>query len=450
MSHQGQKIAGRYVLEALAGEGGMATVWRAVMHGAAGFTRTVAVKEIKAEFGAIQSYIDMFVEEARVGSDLAHPNIVQVHDFLSERGTYYLVMEWVEGFDLATLLRAMDRDRQPVSWLLSAAIGLNVLHGLRAAHERRKPDGFLAPVIHRDVSPPNILLGTNGTVKLTDFGLARARDRIYSLTAPGTVKGKLSYLSPEVTYGMPVTASSDLFSAGVVLWEMLAGRRLFAGPGDLEVFNQIRRCLVPSLRDLRPDVPERMTALVHRALRPEPAERFPTARAMAEELVEVLRASDALPDLPTFLAHEISDAYQRYRREGDDGMSDEPTRPRAKLPDGRASTRGPLVFSAGKLEVAFSDSEVTTRPGGSSRRSTEPGPGHAGAAGHRGRELRPPASLDLAEEATAVGGIPGTPRRSASVTDEITMVAGAAGEAPAGQRHGADPAGDDDSEPSSG
>ena len=381
MSHQGHRIAGRYELQSLAGEGGMAKVWRAVMHGAAGFSRVVAVKEIRAEYGAIQSYVDMFVEEARVGSDLAHPNIVQAYDFVVENGSYYLVMEWVEGLDLERFLESMKRDQQPVSWELAVAVAVQVLRALQAAHERRRPGGIPAPVVHRDVSPPNVLLGINGTVKLTDFGLARARDRIYSLTAPGTVKGKLSYLSPEVTYGLPVTPMADLFSVGVVVWEMLSGRRLFPGPGDMEIFKQIRRCYVPSLRGLRPDVPERVAAAVHRALVVEPEQRFPSARALIAELVAALRATEAFSDLQSFLAHEITQVYVRHwskraeseggkGEEPDGGLDDtgeEPTRPRVVLPEALETTRlappaGPALFSGRNVEVEFSDSEMMTLP----------------------------------------------------------------------------------------
>src|SRR5262245_24022431 len=143
-------VDGKYELTSVAGEGGMATVYRANVRGAAGFSRTVAVKKIKPEFRAIRNYIDMFVEEARVGSDLNHPNIVQVYDFTSDAsGSYYLVMEWVEGMDLGTFIRARrDRERH-IPWPLVAAIGIGTLRGLAAAHDRRRPDGTPAPVIHR-------------------------------------------------------------------------------------------------------------------------------------------------------------------------------------------------------------------------------------------------------------------------------------------------------------
>ena len=157
-----QLIARRYELVDQAGEGGMATVWRALQHGAAGFSRQVAVKHIKPEFQAIQNYINMFVEEARVGSDLAHPNIVQVHDFIIDDKSYYLVMEWVEGMDLGTLVRAFLKARQTVPWQLITAVCIDALRGLSAAHERRRHDGGRSPVIHRDVSPHNILINLDG------------------------------------------------------------------------------------------------------------------------------------------------------------------------------------------------------------------------------------------------------------------------------------------------
>ena len=283
-----QLIARRYELIDQAGEGGMATVWRAVQHGAAGFTRQVAVKHIKPEFQAIQNYINMFVEEARVGSDLAHPNIVQVHDFIIDEKSYYLVMEWVEGLDLGSLVRAFLRAKMPTPWTLITAVCIDALRGLSAAHERRRHDGGRSPIIHRDVSPHNILVSVNGLAKITDFGLARARDRLFSLTAPGTVKGKLTYLSPEVSYGQQATPLSDLFSMGNVMWESLAGRRLFRGATDLETFRLIRECVVPSLAELRPDLPAGLVTAVERSLEREPADRFASARAMAKDLSAVL------------------------------------------------------------------------------------------------------------------------------------------------------------------
>jgi serine/threonine-protein kinase len=273
----------------------MATVYKAVVRGAAGFQRTVAIKHIRPEFRALKNYIDMFIEEARVGSELAHPNIVQVHDFLIENNSYYLVMEWVEGIDLGGFIRVYrdfglgpGNDRH-VPWPVAVSVGIHTLRGLGAAHERVAPDGTPAPVIHRDVSPHNVLLGHNGVAKLSDFGLARARDRAASLTAPGTVKGKLSYLAPEVTFGKPNTVQSDLFGVGSVLWETLSGERLFDGKTDIEIFKKIRACQIPPIRQRRPDVPQELAGVLEKSLAADPSKRYATADEFAQELGHVIK-----------------------------------------------------------------------------------------------------------------------------------------------------------------
>ncbi|HEY1556475.1 MAG TPA: serine/threonine-protein kinase [Kofleriaceae bacterium] len=289
MQPESQLIDGKYHLEAVAGEGGMATVYRAVQRGAAGFQRTVAIKHIKPEFRALKNYIDMFIEEARVGSELQHPNIVQVHDFISQDGSYYLVMEWVEGIDLGHFIRMHRDEGKSVPWQLAVAIGIGTLRGLGAAHDRRGPDGSPSPVIHRDVSPHNVLLGTNGVVKLSDFGLAKARDRIASLTAPGTVKGKLMYLAPEVTFGKPNSPQSDLFGVGNILWETLTGERLFDGKNDVEIFKKIRACKVAPIRDKRPDVPPAFAAVLDVVLSADPNDRYAAATEFVSALSQVMK-----------------------------------------------------------------------------------------------------------------------------------------------------------------
>jgi serine/threonine protein kinase len=366
MSQLGDKIADRYELQAMAGEGGMATVWRAVVRGAANFCRVVAIKEIKPEFGSLQSYVDMFVEEARVGSDLAHPNIVQVYDFLQWQDTYFLVMEWVEGVDLADFVGAYRRRAEPVPWHLVAAIGIHALRGLGAAHTRRRPDGVEAPVIHRDVSPNNVLLSTGGQVKITDFGLARARDRVYSLTAPGTVKGKLSYLAPEVTYGKPATPQSDQFSIGGVLWEALTGRRLFSGPSDIDIFRQIRKCDVPPLSEARPDVPAPLAKVIQRALALDPGARFETAAHMAMDLSASLQGDGLSPwDLEDALSREVTRMRaQRHRLPlPPAGLATSLRAPLRAQDPGETGPQRIFAYRALAVEfVEFSDSDITTMP----------------------------------------------------------------------------------------
>lgn len=285
----GKIIAGRYELLEPAGEGGMAVVWRAMNRGAGQFARPVAVKRIHAAKGSDQSFVRLFEEEARVGSQLQHPNIVQILDFgVDEDGDYFLVMEWVEGIDLHHWVRSYPRGIRQSPWPLVTAIGVEVLRGLAAAHERTDDQGELSPVIHRDVSPSNVLLGTNGTVKLTDFGLARAMDRA-SMTRPNVIKGKLAYCAPELITGAKASGQSDVFGLGVVLWEALAQQRLFTGKNDLEVLLSVRKGEVPRLSELRHDVPAALELAVHQALEPDPAARYESAKEMARALAAILR-----------------------------------------------------------------------------------------------------------------------------------------------------------------
>jgi serine/threonine-protein kinase len=169
-----------------------------------------------------------------------------------------------------------------------AAIGVEVLRALAAAHERVDGAGRPAPVIHRDVSPSNVLLGRLGIVKLADFGLARAADRA-AMTQPGIVKGKISYLAPELLHGQPASVRSDLFGVGIVLWEALAGRLLFGSPDTAEVLRRVTTCEVPPLKTLRPDVPAALVEVVHTALQRDPNERFETAAEMQRALATILR-----------------------------------------------------------------------------------------------------------------------------------------------------------------
>jgi serine/threonine-protein kinase len=200
-------------------------------------------------------------------------------------------MEWVEGIDLGGLIKSYRERKQDVPWQLATAIGIGTLRGLGAAHDRIAPDGTPAPVIHRDVSPHNVLLGVNGVVKLSDFGLARARDRAASLTAPGTVKGKLSYLAPEVTFVKPNTVQSDLFGVGSILWETLTGERLFDGKTDIEIFKKIRACKIPPISERRPDVPAALVAVLDTSLAADPANRYATADEFAHALGQVMKTA---------------------------------------------------------------------------------------------------------------------------------------------------------------
>lgn len=312
-------LGGKYEILELAGEGGMAKVYRAQTHGAAGFTRAVAVKRVLAPLSQDPDFLKMFVEEARVISELDHPNIAQIHDFdRDHNGEYYLVLEWVDGLTLSEWRSAYREQGAHAPWHLTAALAIEVLEALHAAHRRRNPAGAPAPVFHRDVTPHNVMISSCGVAKLTDFGLAKAMDRT-STTSPGFVKGKLSYLAPELTYEAEPSVQTDVFSVGVVMWEVLAGEKLYKGDDPLEVIGTIRASEAPDLAQYRSDLPTRMREIVARALRRNPLERYASSREMARDLAAFLRSIDEPTD-----AHAIADSLRWARAELDRARHSEP------------------------------------------------------------------------------------------------------------------------------
>ncbi len=192
----------------------MADVWRGRVRGDSGFVRDVAVKQMHQNLAVQDPYVHMFVEEARLGSMLQSPNVAEVHDFVHDRGNYYMVLEWIDGVDLGTWIRWHVQRNEPTRWELVAAVGVGILRGLASAHERVDANGRVVPVVHRDVSPHNVLLTTRGMVKLIDFGLALAIDRPQETTEQGIVKGKMSYLAPEIVAGGRPIPASDQFASG--------------------------------------------------------------------------------------------------------------------------------------------------------------------------------------------------------------------------------------------
>jgi len=280
-------VTSRYEIIEPAGDGGMATVYRAVTRGAAGFQRPVAIKRVHEHLAGSTEFVRMFIEEARVCSELDHPNIVQVHDFGVDKYGYYLVMEWVDGLHMGQYVHAFEKRGEKVPFRFAALIASQVLAGLTEAHERIAPSGEASPVIHRDVTPHNILVSVTGVAKLTDFGLARAMDRA-RMTSPDVVKGKLSYLAPELVMGKHASPLSDIYALGIVLWEALSGQRLFAGETDAERIRKVRMAEVPALAELRPDLPEALLSVVQRALCPDPDGRYTSAEEMGRALLRIM------------------------------------------------------------------------------------------------------------------------------------------------------------------
>jgi serine/threonine protein kinase len=292
----GTVLAEKYELIEKAGAGGMAVVWRARTLGAAGFSRPVAIKRILPHLSQSPDFVAMFVEVARVVSALQHPLITQIHDFgMDDHGHSFLVMEWVEGCDFAQIAESFTADGGLLPWTIASAIGIEILGALGAAHARIGADGQRAPVFHRDVTPQNILLSTDGFVKLTDFGIARAMDRA-TMTRPNALKGKISYVAPERLRNKPASAQSDIFGVGVCLWEALAGRQLYDAPSDMEVMFMVAEAKVPDLREIRADIPDELWEVLKTALAKDASDRYGTAHMMARMLADLLRRTDESTD----------------------------------------------------------------------------------------------------------------------------------------------------------
>ncbi|MDQ3031291.1 MAG: serine/threonine protein kinase [Myxococcota bacterium] len=274
---------GRYVLLERIGMGGMAEVFRATSRGAEGFERPIAIKRILPHLSEDQDFIKMFVDEAKIAVQLQHPNIVQIFDLGRDDREYFIAMEYVHGKDLRALLDRVEKSGQRIPISVAVHLGMKICEALHHAHFATGHAGQLLAVVHRDVTPQNILLSYDGEVKVTDFGLAKAAGRA-TQTQSGVVKGKLAYMAPEGFAGIPVDHRSDVFGVGILLWEMLAGMRLFLGRTDLETVENAQAARVPSLRSIDPTIPAEIDAIVLRALARDRDHRHQTAEELHDEL----------------------------------------------------------------------------------------------------------------------------------------------------------------------
>jgi serine/threonine protein kinase len=297
---------GRYILLDRIGMGGMAEVFRAVMPGVEGFHRTFVVKRILAERAQTPYFVEMFVQEARINALLNHPNIVQVFDFGHVGGTYFLAMEYVRGRDVSEILRRLRSRERPCPVGIAAYIAHEVAVALGYAHGLAGADGTAQNIVHRDVSPSNIICPRTGGVKLLDFGIAKAAgEPEVEKTGVGLFKGKISYVAPERIRDLPFDGRSDLFSLGVVLWELVAGQKLFRDKTEFQTLKNVTEREIPALAGLRDDVPPELDRILARALARDPAERYPTAREMAEDLDHLLTALRFQPRALPDLLHEL-------------------------------------------------------------------------------------------------------------------------------------------------
>ncbi len=279
---------GPYELLQRIATGGMAEVYLARREGPHGFQKLVAVKRILPQLARDPDFTAMFVDEARVCAKLGHPNIVQVFDFGEHNGELYMAMELVDGTTGARLIRAAAAQDEEIPLDVSLHIALSVLRGLEYAHAARDEEGVSLSLVHRDVSPGNVLIDRSGAVKLTDFGIARATE-VEPRTEAGQLKGKLGYMSPEQVVGRPLDARSDLFTLGIVLAELVMLRPLFSGGSELDVLMRIRDADLAALDRSASRVPDDVRNVLYRALTKDPLLRYPTASAFAEAIEELVR-----------------------------------------------------------------------------------------------------------------------------------------------------------------
>ena len=269
--------------------GGMAEVYLGEASSLEGFKKRVAIKRVLPHLAQNENFIQMFLDEARLSARLSHANIVSVFDISARDDTYFLIMEFVDGANLKRILESLQRRGQRFPLPEAIYVCAEACRGLSYAHELHDEHGRAIGIVHRDISPPNIMITKQGEIKVADFGLAKAGTQL-SQTDPGVVKGKFSYLSPEAAAGREVDARADIFSLGIVLWEMLAGRRLFLGETDYATVKLIQQANIPRLAPLNNSVDETFEELLLKALTRAPEDRYPSAQAFGDALTGYLFA----------------------------------------------------------------------------------------------------------------------------------------------------------------
>ncbi|HEY3449895.1 MAG TPA: protein kinase [Myxococcales bacterium] len=278
------QTASRYELLDRIAIGGMAELFRARIVGEQGFSKVVAIKRILPQYAGDEHFVRMLIDEARTASHLSHPNIAEVHELRRDgEGGLFIALEYVSGPSLAGLLGKLATAGRRMPEACALDIAVHLLQALDHAHSMTDPAGRPLGVVHRDVSPDNVLVTREGTVKLTDFGVAKARGRL-TQTQQGTIKGKLAYMSPEQVRGLAIDARSDQFAAGLVLWEALTGRAHYDSSTDFDLMKQVAEGQARPLTDAGVQVAREIAAALERALAPTPEERFPRCADLAQVL----------------------------------------------------------------------------------------------------------------------------------------------------------------------
>jgi serine/threonine-protein kinase len=267
--------------------GGMAEVFRAESEGLQGFRKQVAIKRVLPHLSSKKKFISMFLDEARLSAQLSHSNCVQVFDIGVGDNAFFIVMEFVDGANLKAIIEHIKKSGRDFPVEAAVYIGLELCKGLAYAHELTDSNGTPLHIVHRDMSPPNVLITKNGEVKIVDFGLAKANSQLEK-SEPGIIKGKFSYLSPEAAMGQEVDLRTDVFAVGIILWELLSGQRLFLGDTDFQTVKKVQGAVVPSISGINKKVPQDLEKIINKSLARDPQQRYGTARDLGMELSKFL------------------------------------------------------------------------------------------------------------------------------------------------------------------
>jgi eukaryotic-like serine/threonine-protein kinase len=309
----------------------MATVYLGRISGAGGFQRFVAIKRLHPHLAREPEFIQMFLDEARLAARIHHPNVVPILEIGATDHGYYLVMEYVEGDTLARLVTHPGPQGRPVPVPVAGRIIVDMLTGLHAAHELADDEGHPLQIVHRDVSPQNVLVGVDGSSRLSDFGVARATSKL-STTQNGQLKGKLAYMAPEQARGIKdIDRRADIFAAGVVMWEALTGQRLFRGDGEADTFNKVLNEPIPLLGAALPGPPVGLEGVLSRALSRDREQRYPTAAAFADDVERAVREVGPVAthrDVAKYLQSVLGTEIAQQRDAVRSWLARDPSRPR--------------------------------------------------------------------------------------------------------------------------
>lgn len=318
---------GQYVLLEKIATGGMAEVWKARMRGVEGFQKIVAIKKILPHLSDNQDFVEMFVDEAKLAAQLNHNNIIHIYDLGKIQSSYYIAMEYIDGYDLKNILRKAQERDQPLSVEIALFVASKIAAALDYAHRKRDFEDKEMGLVHRDVSPQNVLISQEGDIKLCDFGIAKAASKA-SHTQAGALKGKLQYMSPEQAWGRNIDRRSDIFALATVLFEMLTARKLFAGDNELSILEQVREARVTPPSQYNEEITPQIDAIVLKALQKDPAARYQTAGEMQRDLDAVLysfKPTPASADLAIYM-HRLATSEVMTPHAADVRHAPEPAR----------------------------------------------------------------------------------------------------------------------------